>query len=123
MGRPLLVWGAVVLLCGAWETACHYTTWDLRGSTPGCVRPKGGADGCLPQPPAICVEPTAVRTLSPKWLSNFAGYGGPLLTWVPLALARPLGSEPALRVTLTWYLLLIGAVRHSPLVVPSGWDP
>ena len=68
---------------------------------------------------------TSIETASPRWLSDVAGYGGPLLTWLPLLVAsRPIaGTRPLLCTALIWYLSLIGVVRHTHLLLPSRWDP
>ncbi|KAL1522608.1 hypothetical protein AB1Y20_017591 [Prymnesium parvum] len=119
--RRLLCWAAVVLGFGLWEAACEYTRYDLRYSTATCLKFKSGTD-CNERRAAWCVNAPSVLRLSPRWLSNTAAYGGPLLTWVPLALARPY-AMPALVATQLWYLSLIGVVRNSHLVMPTGWDP
>lgn len=113
-----LAWGLCVLLAGGWETLCSHTNYDLRRSTGGCTRLKGD-DGCA-LISSWCAEPALVRRLSPRALSDAAGYGGPLLMWVPLLL---LGGGDVLRPTVAWYAALIGVVRHARLVMPSNWDP
>lgn len=71
----------------------------------------------------VCVDAGIIRSLSPRWLANLAGYGGPLLTWVPLVFARESTAKRKLSLTLLWYLGLVGFVRHSQHFLPHGWDP
>ncbi|KAL3916755.1 MAG: hypothetical protein SGPRY_006684 [Prymnesium sp.] len=118
----LRVWVAAVLACGAWEAACGYTKYDLRLSSPSCTRLKG-EEQCTHPPSPWCVDAPMVSVFSPRWLSNIAGLGGPLLAWAPLLVARPFAAPDALHLTALWYLSLIGFVRHSPLITPRGWDP
>ena len=118
----LWVWGLVVLAGAAWEGACGYKAYDLRRSTDSCVRLKD-EEACLPPQPWWCLSPGMISTAAPRWLGAVAGLGGPLITWVPLFLARRTAATTVLKPVLLWYLSFIGAVRHSRSWVPLGWDP
>lgn len=75
---------------------------------------------CISHGP-LCNDAQAVSTLSPRWLSDLAGMGGPLLSWVPLLL---LGADTGVMATVIgWYLAFIAPVRHAKLWFDSGFDP
>lgn len=122
MDWRLFMWLSLVLACGTWESICSYTSYDLRRSSQSCLRFKDGA-GCSEVLSFACVDANTVLTFAPRRLSNLAGMGGPLMMWIPLMIARPLSTPSVLVTTLTWYLSLIGFVRHGPLFTPQGWDP
>lgn len=125
MSHKLLWWGAVLISAATWEVACGYKAYDLRRSTSSCIalRSSIGAEDCLPTPPSWCIHPAAVSVASPWWLAAVAGYGGPLITWLPLLTSRRSAAQSALKSTILWYLALIGPVRHSRSLLPAGWDP
>lgn len=60
--------------------------------------------------------------IAPRALSDLAGMGGPLLTWLPMFAHR--GEVPLSKVlvrTMIWYLAVIGTTRHLHWL--TGWDP
>ena len=120
---PHAAWSLLLLLASQWEWLCSHKAYDWRASTADCVRYKGGTE-CVAVP-AYCVSPVSIAWASPRWLSSLAGYGGPLLTWLPLLYAaRPAAViRPLLGTTLVWYLAFISVVRHTHLLLPSRWDP
>ena len=122
--RVLLAWSGVVLAAAAWNKCCEAKKYDLEKSTPDCLRFRGSTE-CHDDLPPGCLAPASIAFLSPRWLATFVGYGGPLITWVPLLLAetseRPFAN--LLRLTLLWYLALIGLVRHTHTFLGVHWDP
>jgi hypothetical protein len=136
MRLAVLAWFLCLLASGLLEAYCAYTSYDLRASArSACTRLKpaaGGEDACFDPPPG-CFAAATISSLSPRALSDFAGYGGPLLTWLPLLLGTEQRSTPpsatsnilmrAMVCTWLWYLALIGLVRHTHLLVGSRWDP
>jgi hypothetical protein len=119
----LSAWTLLLGVASQWEWLCAHKAYDWRASTDACVRHKGSTECVVLQP--YCLSPTSIGFASPRWLSDVAGYGGPLLTWLPLLVAsRPVaGTRPLLCTALIWYLSLIGIVRHAHLLLPSRWDP
>ena len=119
----LAAWTLLLGVASQWEWRCAHKAYDWRASTDACVRHKGSTECVVLEP--YCLSPTSIETASPRWLSDVAGYGGPLLTWLPLLVAsRPIaGTRPLLCTALIWYLSLISVVRHTHLLLPSRWDP
>ena len=123
MRARLIVWTLLLGAASQWEWLCAHKAYDWRPSTGDCVSRKGSTECAVVQP--YCLSPTFIRVASPRWLSDLAGYGGLLLTWLPLlVVSRPIACiRPLLCTTLIWYLGLIGVVRHAHLFLPSRWDP
>ena len=121
--RRLSAWTLLLGMASQWEWLCAHKAYDWRASTDACVRLKGSTECVVLQ--QYCLSPTSIGFASPRWLSDVAGYGGPLLTWLPLLVAsRPVACiRPLLCTALIWYLSLIGIVRHAHLLLPSRWDP
>ena len=123
--RVLLAWSGVVLSAAAWDACCGAKKFDLEKSSPDCLRFRGSTECRNKELLPGCLAPASIAFLSPRWLATFVGYGGPLLTWVPLLLAetseRPFAN--LLRLTLLWYLALIGLVRHTHTFLSVRWDP
>ena len=122
-------WLAVLLASGLLETYCGHTRYDLRASArAGCTTLKPPDNACI-EPSGGCLSADAVRWLSPRPLALLAGHGGPLLTWIPLLLGgahkSPMRSTVGNTLVLaaTWYLGLIGLVRHTHLLLANDWDP
>ena len=128
----VLAWCVVLTISGLLEAYCAYTSYDLRTSArSACTRlkPAAGVQACV-QPHAGCLAAATISSLSPRSLSEFAGYGGPLLTWLPIGavhVASPATTSDnlmrAMIGTWVWYLAFIGLVRHTHLLVGSSWDP
>lgn len=126
LSRAVVSWAVLISVAavyGAW--ACRFPLLDLRRSTHDCTllrhcTPVDMPACCAPLG-SLCLSPAVALTLSPRWLANVAGMGGPLLTWLPL-LCFSRGGWPTLRLALLWYLALIGIVRHTHRVL-DGWDP
>lgn len=94
----------MLLFTGAvWEGFCAHSIYDLHHSTEDCVRVRlkslDIADDCT-DPDATCATPATVQQTSPRWLSNLAGTGGPLMTWLPLLLGNK-EAAPVHHVLLT----------------------
>ena len=125
--RRLSAWTLLLGVASQWEWLCAHKAYDWHASTDACVRRKGSTECVVVQP--YCLSPTSIGFASPRWLSNLAGYGGPLLTWLPLLISSRPGTDarphvrPLLCTMLIWYLSLIGIVRHAHLLLPSRWDP
>lgn len=115
----LFLWTVILLGASQWEYLCAHSSYDWRSRD--CVRFKGSNE-CV-EVAQFCLTPTAINTFSPKWLSNLAGYGGPLLTWLPLLAQERWPRANLICTTLVWYLAFISAVRHFHLLLPSKWDP
>ena len=124
-------WSLGLFAAALWEGICAHSAYDLRRSTPDCLRHKG-SEVCAEFSVAWCAAPASILSLSPRWLGDAAGMGGPLLTWLPLLLGSSSGGgggrsegevREALRLALTWYLALIGPVRHAHRLMPARWDP
>ena len=120
----LFSWTVLLLLASQWEYMCAHRSYDWRSRD--CVRFKGSSE-CV-EVAQLCLTPTAINTFSPKWLSNLAGFGGPLMTWLPLLVQEQFHKGDTARSalicsTLVWYLAFINAVRHFHLLLPSKWDP
>ena len=81
----LAAWTLLLGVASQWEWRCAHKAYDWRASTDACVRHKGSAECVVLEP--YCLSPTSIETASPRWLSDLAGYGGPLLTWFPLLVA------------------------------------
>ena len=124
----LYSWLGLLLACGCMERWCKYTTYDLRASDAACTLHKHG-NSCLEQSwTPLCLKAPTIKMLSPRALSNVAGMGGPLLTWLPLlAGAGSPSAAGATRSTLArtaiWYLACIGLIRHTHILLEFAWDP
>jgi len=99
--RMLAAWTMLLFIAAAWEGLCAHSIYDLRLSTDDCVRLKSRdvADDCS-DPEASCASPTTVQQSSPRWLSDLAGMGGPLMTWLPMLLGNK-EAVPVRHVLLT----------------------
>ena len=125
------IWGLVLLTAGLLELKCGHKRYDHKKSSEMfCTMIKRGegwwggyTDASCFVPDAPCFYAGTIQFLSPRWLGQFSGNGGPLLTWVPLLLlddgTRRIKS--ALVTTLVWYLALISIVRHFR--TQMYWDP
>ena len=116
------LWGLVLLTAGLLELKCGHKRYDHKKSSEMfCTMIKRGegwwggyTDASCFVPDAPCFYAGTIQFLSPRWLGQFSGNGGPLLTWVPLLLLND-GTrriKSALVTTLVWYLALISIVRH-----------
>uniref|UniRef100_A0A7S4C305 Uncharacterized protein n=1 Tax=Chrysotila carterae TaxID=13221 RepID=A0A7S4C305_CHRCT len=131
-------WAAALTLAATYGCRCGYPQIDLRRSTAlvPVLRNKGIVQqsactavelvsSCCER--AGCVPLSTPLKISPRWLARCVGFGGPLMTWIPLLLATAGNSDggawPSLRPTILWYLGAIGPVRHACRVLPSHWDP
>lgn len=118
-----IAWSLLLLLAAAWEANCKYTMYDLKRSVPGCTILEASDTRICFSPSSQCVDAATVRVLSPRWLSNLAGRGGPLLSWVPMLLLGGGAVKSTLACVIGWYLTLIAPVRHVKLWHSSGFDP
>ena len=126
----VLAWLVVVCASGLLEQRCGHTRYDYRASRrAGCTVLKAAAsvsDRPCYQPPSGCVDAETLMTFSPRALSDMAGNGGPLLTWLPVLMAYreqlPVITATILARTVIWYLTVIGTTRHLHLLT-GGWDP
>ena len=90
----MFLWTLLLLAASQWEFWCAHTTYDRRASTPGCVRLKNADGPDCAAVPGFCAPPHAIVAASPRWLSDLAGMGGPLLTWLPLLATQPAANGP-----------------------------
>ena len=81
----VFLWTVLLLSASQWEYMCAHRSYDWRSRD--CVRFKGSSE-CV-EVAQFCLTPSAINTFSPRWLPNLAGYGGPLLTWLPLDPLNP----------------------------------
>lgn len=125
--RAVLSWLVLVGVCGLVEFRCAHTSYDYRASKrAGCTQLKDqpvSNESCF-QPAPGCLDAITLMTFSPRSLSDVAGMGGPLLTWLPMLLAYR-SEAPATSIllarTMIWYLAVISATRHLHML--TGWDP
>eukprot|EP00964_Phaeocystis_antarctica_P122838 scaffold86463_cov78-Phaeocystis_antarctica.AAC.4 len=89
--RRLSAWTLLLGVASQWEWLCAHKAYDWRASTDACVRRKGSTECVVVQP--YCLSPASIGFASPRWLSNLAGYGGPLLTWLPLLISSRPGTD------------------------------
>ena len=121
----VFLWTVLLLSASQWEYMCAHRSYDWRSRD--CVRFKGSSE-CV-EVAQFCLTPSAINTFSPRWLSNLAGYGGPLLTWLPLLAQEHFHHKgdtvrsALICTTLLWYLAFISGVRHFHLLLTSKWDP
>ncbi len=133
MPTRLQLWGALLLVAGLWELGCRYTSYDWRRSAAlNCTVLRTARQGeCYSGSSQFCLPASVVGVLSPRWLSNSVGMGGPLISWVPLLAfaqcerpaARRLAALSRMHRTLVWYLGGIGVVRHAHVLSTVRWDP
>ena len=125
LSRAVVAWLVLVCTCGlVFERRCGHTQYDYRASRRfGCTLLKGRLNDTCFQPPLGCVDAMTLMAFSPRPLSDTAGHGGPLLTWLPLMFYRGdlRVTQILLARSMIWYLAVIGATRH--LHVLTGWDP
>jgi len=115
-------WTALLCAAASWELTCDYTAYDLRRSSPDCLRHKDSAF-CQARR-GRCISPAAIASASPRPLAALAGDGGPLIMWLPLFAANdPAQRRAVLPATLLWYLAFIGPVRDTHRMLASSWDP
>lgn len=122
--RGLLAWLVFICACGLIEQRCGHVEYDFRASKrAGCTRLKHDQNLSCYVPQSGCFEATTLMTLSPRVVSDLAGMGGPLVSWLPILAHRSELPHTAdiLARTMIWYLAVIGWTRH--LHVLTGWDP
>ena len=121
---PVLAWFGFLCVCGIVEMWCAHVEYDYGLSKrAGCTRLKHTHNQSCFSPVSGCLEAATLMMLSPRSLSNLAGMGGPLFSWLPLlALRGELAlTNQVLARTMIWYLAVIGLTRHLHLL--TGWDP